>query len=55
MIKMIEYQTCCLECGRERYGTKQLHDAITMRKGICPFCKQKKILIPAIDWAGDGD
>jgi len=49
------YQTCCYECGKERFGDTQLKDGITLHKGVCPFCKEEKTLIPADDWAGDGD
>lgn len=49
-----EYEECCYECGEQRYG-KQEFQGITVRKDICKFCNKKRLIIPAIDWAGYGD
>ena len=51
----MKYVTCCNNCGKERYGDKNVGNGITVHEGICPFCKKKKWLIPDLDWAGLGD
>ena len=51
----MEYESCCHDCGKKRYGDKQLQGCITIHLDICPFCKKKKGIIPAVDWAGYGD
>lgn len=53
MIKkiVIEYKACCSKCGRKRYKIKREAYGITIHQGTCTFCKKKKWLIPAVDWA----
>ena len=47
---------CCYECGKKKYGVKGKNfGGITVHKGVCPFCKKKRMLIPGMDWAGIGD
>ena len=50
-----EYQSCCYECGKKRYGDEHLGEAITMSMDRCNFCGKMKTIIPASDWSGHGD
>ena len=51
---MKKFVDCCETCGTKQYRQKVL-PGITIYKGLCPFCKKQKWLIPSADWAGFGD
>jgi hypothetical protein len=55
MTKPMHKNSCCYECGRKKYRRKNLQNGITTFIGLCPFCKNEKMLIPASDWANRGD
>jgi hypothetical protein len=46
-----KYVGCCMDCGKKRYNLRNKFYGITVEKGTCPFCKKKKWIIPASDWA----
>jgi hypothetical protein len=50
----MKMKDCCWECGKDRYKPVKEKHGITIYEGICPFCKKKKMLVPALDWAGCG-
>lgn len=51
------YFAICTQCGDKRYPhvNKENWMGITVHEGVCPFCKEKKMLVPISDWEGHGD
>ncbi len=47
----------CEPCGDQIFpdADKDEWTGITVMEGTCPYCKEKKTLIPYADWGGYGD